>query len=137
MFVLDSGNSTSERLWHPNATTRGTWAIYQSCIITIGLCVWQSIHLNIPPPHEAWYKQTMRKAGFALTALIAPELVAFIAWYSADLEVRCRSLIILLTVLTGNSFPRRRVSSEPSMRAGEYLIGHGGHFAPLLVKRYG
>ena len=90
MFVLDSGNSTSERVWHENVTTRGTWAIYQSCIITIGLCVWQSIHLNIPPPHEAWYKQTMRKVGFALTALIAPELVAFIAWYSADPEVWCR-----------------------------------------------
>lgn len=89
MFVLDSGNSTSERAWHSKITTRGTWAIYQSCIITIGLCVWQSIHLNIPPPHEAWYKQTMRKVGFALTALIAPELVAFVAWYSADPGVRC------------------------------------------------
>jgi hypothetical protein len=39
MFVLDSSNSTSERVWHQNVTTRGTWAIYQSCIITIGLYV--------------------------------------------------------------------------------------------------
>ena len=80
MLVLDSADSTSERVWHQNASTRGTWAIYQSCIITIGLCVWQSIHLNIPPPYEVWYKQSMRKVGFALTALIAPELVAFVAW---------------------------------------------------------
>lgn len=81
MFVLDSANSTSEREWHPNPTARGTWAIYQSCIVTIGLCVRQSIHLNIPPPQEVWYKQTMRKVGFALTALIVPEFVAFVAWY--------------------------------------------------------
>ena len=137
MFVLDSGNSTSERVWHPNVTVRGTWSIYQSCIITIGLCVWQSIHLNIPPPHEAWYKQTMRKVGFALTALIAPELVAFVAWYSADLRVRCRSLILPLTLLTGNSIPRRSELSEPSMGAEEYITGRGGHFAPSLVKRCG
>jgi len=86
MFVLDSDNSTSERVWHPNVTTRGTWTIYQSCIITIGLCVWQSIHLNIPPPHEEWYKQTMRKVGFALTALIAPEFVALIAWCDLPID---------------------------------------------------
>lgn len=97
MFVLDSGNSTAERVWHPNVTTRGTWSVYQSCIITIGLCVWQSIHLNVPPPHEIWYKQTMRKVGFALTALIAPELVAFLAWYSTDPGAQYHSAILMLT----------------------------------------
>ena len=110
MFVLDSGNSTAERVWHPNVTARGTWAIYQSCIVTIGLCVWQSIHLNIPPPHEAWYKQTIRKVGFALTALIAPEFVAFVAWYSARYSVLSRSGILLLIVSIGNSTVRRTES---------------------------
>lgn len=79
----------------------------------------------------------MRKVGFALTALIAPELVAIIAWYSADPEVWCRLLIILLTMLTGNSIPRRRVSSEPSTTAEGYLTGRGGHFAPSSVERFG
>ncbi|KAK6443425.1 hypothetical protein LTR95_000252 [Oleoguttula sp. CCFEE 5521] len=74
--VVDGTNSTSTRIWVPNSTTRGSWAIYQSCIFTFILCIWQAIHVNVPPPGEAPWRQTARKAGWAVLALLAPEIVA-------------------------------------------------------------
>jgi len=48
---------------------------------TIFLCVWQAIHLNIPPPGEAPYKQILRRIGWSILAIIAPEVVALNAWF--------------------------------------------------------
>jgi hypothetical protein len=48
---------------------------------TIILCVWQAIHLNVPPPGEPNYKQTLRKIRWCFIAMIAPEFVAFNAWH--------------------------------------------------------
>jgi len=31
--ILHGQNSTSQPEWHPNPITRGTWGIYQTCII--------------------------------------------------------------------------------------------------------
>jgi hypothetical protein len=48
---------------------------------TFILCVWQAIHLNVPPLGEPNYKQTFRKIKWAFLAMIAPEFVAYSAWY--------------------------------------------------------
>ncbi|KAI6879597.1 hypothetical protein KC360_g7835 [Hortaea werneckii] len=77
---LNSDNSTPKGTWVSNPTHRSTWQIYQSCVITIGLCVWQAVHMNIPPPSERPYKQPFRRVGFVILALIAPEVVALNAW---------------------------------------------------------
>lgn len=47
---------------------------------TIFLCVWQAVHLNIPPPGEPPYKQIFRRIGWSILAIIAPEVVALNAW---------------------------------------------------------
>jgi hypothetical protein len=142
--VLHGQNSTEQPVWRPNPTARGTWNIYQTCVVgksmdhsdarksrltilvcavnapirlvhtpsravatgscidqnslyvpmrdfqnflltqtltqTIFLCVWQAIHLNIPPPGEPPYRQMVRKAGWSILAIIAPEIVALNAW---------------------------------------------------------
>lgn len=31
--ILHGQNSTTQALWHPNPTVRGTWNIYQTCIV--------------------------------------------------------------------------------------------------------
>ena len=80
MDILGSRNSTTERVWVPNPLQRGTCDIYQTCVITVFLCAWQAIHLNIAPPGEPAYKQILRKCGWALLAWLAPEYVAVTAW---------------------------------------------------------
>jgi hypothetical protein len=72
----------------------------------------------------------MRKVGFALTALIAAELVAFLAWYS--LQHRSPSLMSF-----GNPLADYVAGLKPSMRAYGYLIGHGDHLAPSSAKGFG
>ena len=31
--ILHGQNSTAQPVWHPNPTVRGTWNIYQTCVI--------------------------------------------------------------------------------------------------------
>lgn len=80
MIIVHSENSTAQPEWHPNAVQRGTWAIYQTCIVTIILCVWTTIHLNVPRPGDKSSRQTWRKIGWSLLTIIAPEVVALNAW---------------------------------------------------------
>jgi hypothetical protein len=47
---------------------------------TIFLCVWQAIHLNVPSPGEAHYKQLLRRIRWSILAIIALEMVALNAW---------------------------------------------------------
>lgn len=58
----------------PEPTHRGTYSLLSSCIITMGLCVWTAVHLNIPEhkkePHQKW-----RKLRWLVVGLPAPELV--------------------------------------------------------------
>ena len=74
------GNGTNIVHWEASPQTRGTWDILSSCIITLILCVWTAVHLNISPPGSFW-EPKLRKVGWLILALLAPEMVAYTAWY--------------------------------------------------------
>ncbi|KAH9959089.1 hypothetical protein BC827DRAFT_1135304 [Russula dissimulans] len=57
---------------------RSLWDIIRSCALTIFLCIWVSVHPNIPSPDEGWPRVTIRRVGLMLATLIVPE--AMIAW---------------------------------------------------------
>ena len=97
--VFGSGPVNHTTSWQPEPTFRGTFRILSTCLITLGLCVWSSLHLNIPGRNEApvvgysgggWYRaarhrwpfkylswpgQLIRKLGWMVLAFLAPELV--------------------------------------------------------------
>ena len=97
IFGTGSTNGTSP--WRPEPTFRGTFGILSTCLITLGLCVWSAIHLNIPANNErpwdficalsiwkkgrdkwpwkqwTWPGQTLRKVGWTTLGVFAPELV--------------------------------------------------------------
>jgi len=52
--------------------------IVRSCIVTILLCTWVSMHPNIPSPDERWPRLALRRVGLMLLALFVPEAV--IGW---------------------------------------------------------
>jgi hypothetical protein len=64
--------------WGPEPRYRGTYSILFSCIITIGLCIWTAVHLNIPE-HGKTLPQFQRKILWLLIGLFAPELVCRLA----------------------------------------------------------
>jgi hypothetical protein len=49
--------------------------IIWSCVVTIFVSTWITLHLNIPAPEEKWHAIVLRKVGIMALALIAPEVV--------------------------------------------------------------
>ena len=76
--------------WHNEPNSRGTWQLLTTCLITINLCVWTAVHLNIPVPIPSpdnrplkiriWRNYYCRRARWVLLGLLAPELVVYTAW---------------------------------------------------------
>jgi hypothetical protein len=66
--------------WHPEPRERGTFNILSTCLTTMILCVWTSVHLNIPEHNGGIRRTFLRKSGWLLLALLAPEIVAWNAW---------------------------------------------------------
>ena len=64
--------------WQEGPNTRGTWDIISSCVITLCLCLYTALHLNIPE-HQGTINQRWRKLGWLFTGLLAPEMVVFTA----------------------------------------------------------
>lgn len=80
LYDLFGGNTTLPQLnWQAEPQTRGSWNILSSCILTLGLCLWTALHLNIPQ-YRSEGKQKWRKLGWLLVGLIAPEMVVVTAF---------------------------------------------------------
>lgn len=77
--------------WVANPSGRGTWSLLYSCVFTLVLCVWTSIHLNVPPQDDTPLKYWLRKVKWVCRALFAPEIVVFSAfqqWFAAWIFLR-------------------------------------------------
>jgi hypothetical protein len=74
-----TGNYTENTsVWRPEPTTRGTWNLISTSLITLALCTWTAVHLNIPG-HGEKDKQKWRKAAWLTLGLFAPEMVSTMA----------------------------------------------------------
>ncbi|KAL9123716.1 MAG: hypothetical protein Q9217_006880 [Psora testacea] len=80
-MVIAFGTTTSNQTtsWQSEPNSRGTWSLLTTSLITIGLCAWTALHLNVPE-HGKANRQWLRKTKWLLMGLVAPEMVAFIAW---------------------------------------------------------
>ncbi|KAK0736188.1 hypothetical protein B0T21DRAFT_366457 [Apiosordaria backusii] len=72
------GNATTSWVLEPDG--RGTFGILRSCIITLALCVYTAIHLNIPGVQDTKRTRWLRKAKWVTIAMFAPEVVVYVAW---------------------------------------------------------
>ncbi|KDR79743.1 hypothetical protein GALMADRAFT_62095 [Galerina marginata CBS 339.88] len=59
------------------ANTRLRWDIVWSCLATIFVCTWVSVHPNIPALGEPWWKKLIRRLELMIWSIIAPELILF------------------------------------------------------------
>ncbi|KAH9480667.1 hypothetical protein JR316_0007267 [Psilocybe cubensis] len=55
--------------------TRSLQDIVWSCLATIFVCTWVSVHPNVTPPGENWFKRTIRRTWLMFWGLIGPELI--------------------------------------------------------------
>ncbi|KAL2072183.1 hypothetical protein VTL71DRAFT_11526 [Oculimacula yallundae] len=89
------GNSSANHTvhWQPEPTTRGTFGILSTCLITISLCIWTSLHLNVPGSNEKSSRQLWRKGKWLIGGLLAPEFVLFTALYQYILAKQTAELV--------------------------------------------
>ncbi|MCJ1276939.1 hypothetical protein MMC21_004747 [Puttea exsequens] len=82
-------NVTASQLargWIPQPNGRGTVDILQSCALTIFLCAWSVLFLNIPAERESRFDFVKNKARWMAFVLFFPEVLTGIAaeqWRSA------------------------------------------------------
>ena len=88
-LALPPSNSTASSeiapAWVSNPNTRSSGDILYSCIITISLCVYTALHLNVPPRGTTKIGGLLRKAKWVVIGVFAPEIVV----YTAFLQLRC------------------------------------------------
>ena len=59
---------------------RGTFSLIISCVLTLTLCVWSALHLNVPSKSQTTMASLMTQFRWIVTGVYAPELVVFTAW---------------------------------------------------------
>lgn len=85
--IFGNATTATPANWKPEPDTRGTWSVLSSCLLTLVLCLWTALHLNIPQ-HGRVSKQKWQKIGWLILGLLAPEIVAYTAWYQQRAAVR-------------------------------------------------
>ena len=92
VLLVSARNDTLIHGWVPEPHGRGTWSILWSCLATIVICTWSSLHLAVPKRHGFWYL-LFRKLRHMTVSLLAPELTLGIA---AENFFHARSVLIYL-----------------------------------------
>jgi hypothetical protein len=59
----------------PGPSGRGTVGLVSNCVVTLSLCVWTAIHLNVFPPGTTLRKRIWSRLAWALLGTFAPEIV--------------------------------------------------------------
>ena len=59
---------------------RGTSSLVLSCLLTLILCVWSALHLNVPPPAQSRLQSFWLNVRWIVVGIYTPEFVVFTAW---------------------------------------------------------
>ena len=92
--IFGNASTSPPARWKAEPYERGTFGILSTCIITLGLCVWTAIHLNVPA-RNGHLRQLLRKVGWMVLGFLAPELVIVLLFpfHSAVLQFCLESLL--------------------------------------------
>jgi hypothetical protein len=66
--------------WYEPPNERGTWDIILSCVLTLTICVWSALHLNVPCEESRLRDRNTRRLRWILLGIFAPELVVSTAF---------------------------------------------------------
>lgn len=73
-------NDTIVSGWVDDPDGRGTFTIASSCVLTLSLCVYTAIHLNVRPHRKTELQSWIETTKWVIFGILAPELVVFVAW---------------------------------------------------------
>jgi hypothetical protein len=73
-------NGTETTSWAAQPNRRGTFQLILSCLLTLVLCVWTAVHLNVPLENATLLHRLATKTKWVLFGVFAPELVVYNAY---------------------------------------------------------
>ena len=81
--------------WVKEPEGRGTWSLIQTCFLTLFLCTYTALHLNVPP-HQRKTRAWLRRMGKSLLASALPEYMFVIAFSQLVVAKRLQRELNLL-----------------------------------------
>ncbi|RDL35312.1 uncharacterized protein BP5553_07243 [Venustampulla echinocandica] len=90
--IFGTSNYTSAQ-WVPEPNRRGTWDLVQSCVLTLGLCIYSAFHLNVFHRECKWWIRFLVQTKWLVVALLAPEFIVFNAWAQRRQAVRIAKML--------------------------------------------
>ncbi|KAJ3957093.1 hypothetical protein N0V92_006332 [Colletotrichum tropicale] len=70
-----SAGPAATRTWVSEPNGRGTFSLVSSCILTLTICVWTALHLNVPAARSTARSRALERAKWVLYGIFAPEIV--------------------------------------------------------------
>lgn len=65
--------------WHEAPEGRGTFSILSSCVVTLSLCAYTSLHMNIPEYGKSYWRYLIwKKLWWVVLGITTPELVSIV-----------------------------------------------------------
>jgi len=95
-------------LWVPEPRQRGTFGIISFCLSTLIICIWSTLHFNVPTKHHSNTRRFFHQVFWMFITLLALEYLLFLA-----INERINAGILLRKVL--KSHPHL---VKPGMLAG-------------------
>lgn len=102
-------NDTEVSGWVSDPDGRGTFTILSSCILTLSLCVYTSIHLNVRPYKQTELRSWIETIKWVFFGILAPELMVFVAWRQF---MSARALDRIVKNIKGSSTKDGQCSNE-------------------------
>ncbi|CCD43461.1 hypothetical protein BofuT4_P011370.1 [Botrytis cinerea T4] len=90
-FLKPSNETTTGWVSDPNG--RGTFSLVVSCLLTLSLCVWSAMHLNIPGTYHPTIQELIKGIRWGVVGIFAPELVVFAAWRQYNSATALKALV--------------------------------------------
>ena len=78
--TLAFSNDTIMTGWVDDPNGRGTFTIVSSCVLTLSLCVYTSMHLNVRPYGRTELQSWIETTKWVVFGILAPELLVYVAW---------------------------------------------------------
>lgn len=80
-MIPPADNSTSLRLSSASdaTTTRATFDILSTCLSTLLICVWSTVHIDIPPRKQGALQSLFQRLRWMVIGVFVPEWLLYIA----------------------------------------------------------
>ena len=123
--TLATTNNTIVSGWVDDPDGRGTFTIASSCVLTLSLCVYTAIHLNVRPYRRTELQSWIETAKWVVFGILAPELVVFVAWRQYVSAMALNSIVKRLQEDSATSqISPNEGSTEIKVVAFSFLLFH-------------